>query len=180
MADPLAFGRKLTRHKRRGKEQRHDHRARIKAILTSSSTAMRISLDDNFFDLGVRFREDKDNWWTNRGGVCERYGPGMTCTALEDGCDVLEQKNHFYINHKNSKTIYLYPRRIDLYNWPMKNHSILTGGKDDEIFRLDKTVCWKPPGWTRAGGFFLPKMTLRRGAGGENRIASLKTGGYAW
>jgi hypothetical protein len=69
---------------------------------------------------------------------------------IKGGCDVLvEQNSHFYINRNNSKTLYLYPRHIALYTGEKGrilkggDKRILTGGKDDETFRLDKTICWK-------------------------------------
>jgi hypothetical protein len=121
-----------------------------------SVAAMRISLsplaeDSYTFDLDVQFREDKDNWsWITEGGICVRYGPGMNCATFNGGCDVLvETKSHFYINRENPKTLYLYPRHIELSNGKNGriltegNSRILTKGKDDEVFRLDKTVCWK-------------------------------------
>jgi hypothetical protein len=110
-----------------------------------------LAQDRYFFDLDVQFRDDYDNWaWITEGGICVRYGPGMNCATFSGGCDVLvETKSNFYLNHKNSKTIYLYPREIELFNGENGriirggDKRILKGGKDDEIFRLDKTVCWK-------------------------------------
>jgi len=128
-------------------------------------SAMRISLSpaaENYlyFELGVQFREDKirvdndknkDKWeiWT-ADGLCSPYGPGFTCTQILDGCDISEEKLFLYIHRKTSEMIYLHPRRIELYNGGAatgKNNEIsrifLPQGKDDDIFRLDKTVCWK-------------------------------------
>jgi hypothetical protein len=126
-------------------------------------SAMRVSLSPaaenyQYFELGVQFREDKirvdndknkDKWeiWT-ADGLCSPYGPGLTCTQILDGCDIGEEKLHFYIHRKTSETIYLHPRRIELYNGAAtgKNNEIsriFLPQKDDDIFRLDKTVCWK-------------------------------------
>jgi len=116
-------------------------------------TNMRISLsllppvnptskDDYYiFDLNVQFREDKDNWSWTSGGMRLHYGPGLTCAVIEDGCDVTGDDKHFYINHKNPKSIYLYPRSIKLFHRANNDISrILTGGKDDEIFRLRRVL----------------------------------------
>jgi hypothetical protein len=46
---------------------------------------MRISFsplgqDSFYFGLSVSFRGDKDKWSRGNEGVCERFGPGMTCS----------------------------------------------------------------------------------------------------
>jgi len=138
---------------------RNYDRAHLAKHPNQSVAAMRISLSPNgqdsyTFDLDVQFREDKDNWsWATEGGICVRYGPGMNCATLHGGCDVQVEKNsNFYMNDKNPKTLDLYPREIELNESKNGrflregNSRILTGGKDDKIFRLDKTVCWKVEG----------------------------------
>ena len=80
-------------------------------------SAMRIALSDSDiaeglsdFDLSVRFRGDHDKWqWATRGS-CYRFGPGMTCVEILDGCDTSES-NHFYIT-QNPNTLYVYPSKI--------------------------------------------------------------------
>jgi hypothetical protein len=116
-------------------------------------SAMRIALSGSIiaeglsdFDLSVQFREEHDKWqWAT--GTCYRFGPGMTCVEILDGCDTSES-NHFYIT-QNPNTLYLYPSRINLHRGDSKEEMIrsdkriLNEGKDDKIFRLDKTACWK-------------------------------------
>src|SRR5262249_39769165 len=106
--------------------------------------------DSFIFRLDVQFREDKDWSWATEGGICVRYGPGMNCATFQGGCDIVVEKNsNFYLDHRNPKTVYVYPREIELNESKNGrflrggNRRILTGGKDDEIFRLDRTVCWK-------------------------------------
>jgi hypothetical protein len=120
------------------------------------------------------------DWAWTATGSCYRYGPGLNCSDAKEarrrgvseeeavrrqkaatesnpfvtqytggGADP-DDPNHFYINYKDPKALYLYPRRIELYNWVEmagKNNTIsrwiFDGGKDDHILRLDKTVCWK-------------------------------------
>jgi hypothetical protein len=111
-----------------------------------SVTAMRISLSPlglpyYSFRLSVGFRGDKDKWSRGNEGVCERFGPGMTCSTLRGGCDILPTYNDFYIEDK-TKSIYLYPKHI-IFNWGNNDERTLTKGKDDEVLRLDTTVCWK-------------------------------------
>jgi hypothetical protein len=107
-------------------------------------TAMRISLspvrEGYAFFLGIRFRGDKDDWSWKTEGECSRFGPGMTCTSLGNDCATKEE-NEFFITNKNLKSVYLYPRHIELGD--MKTSRVFTKGKDDDIFRLDKTGCWK-------------------------------------
>jgi hypothetical protein len=117
-----------------------------------SVTAMRISLSSEkgwlspegdglyYFYLSVSFRKDK--WSRGAEGICERFGPGMTCSALKGGCDTATTNNDFYIDDKQT-SIYLYPKHIIL-NWVNNDERTSTKGKDDEVFKLDKTVCdWK-------------------------------------
>jgi hypothetical protein len=112
--------------------------------------AMRIALSPleppYDFDLDVQFREDKDKWSWNVSGICQDYGPGFNCGIINDGCEPIGDGRHFYIT-KNQKAVYLYPREIQL-NGETKvgkwgDERVLTKGKDDKVFRLDKTVCWK-------------------------------------
>jgi hypothetical protein len=101
------------------------------------------------FDLDVQFREDKDKWSWNAWGICEDYGPGLNCGIIKDGCEPTGNGRHFYIT-KNQKALYLYPNKIE-FEKAIKagdknieiNGRILTENKDDKIFRLEKTVCWK-------------------------------------
>src|SRR5262245_18454900 len=78
-------------------------------------SAMRISLSDSGiaedlydFDLSVQFRGDNEKWQWRTYGACYRFGPGMTCVEILDGCDTKES-NHFYINHNTKNTLDLYP-----------------------------------------------------------------------
>jgi hypothetical protein len=135
-------------------------RAHLAKHSDQTVSAMRISLSDSDlatglydFDLSVQFRGDNDKWqWATR-GVCYRFGPGMTCVEILDGCDTSES-NHFYIT-QNPNTLYLYPSKINLHRGDLTKISgikeeripsderILDEGKDDKIFRLDKAACWK-------------------------------------
>jgi hypothetical protein len=124
---------------------RNYDRAHLAQHPGQSVTAMRISLspleeDSYWFDLSVSFREDKDKWSWGIQGACERFGPGMTYSTLRGGCDITLTYNDFYIENK-PKSIYLYPKHIEMANNDV--YRTLTKGKDDEVFRLDKTVCWK-------------------------------------
>src|SRR5262249_11703739 len=74
-----------------------------------SVSAMRISLsasgiaEDLYdFDLSVQFCGDNEKWQWRTYGACYRFGPGMTCVEILDGCDTKES-NHFYINHNTKK-----------------------------------------------------------------------------
>jgi len=124
-----------------------------------SVAAMRISLsplleDSYWFVLSVSFREDKDKWEWGNEGACDRFGSGMTCATLRGGCDIIpKEHNDFYIENNKLKSIYLYPSHIEVSNGAKSdtylmsiNRRTLTEGKDDKIFRLDKTVCWKEEG----------------------------------
>jgi hypothetical protein len=111
-------------------------------------SAMRIALSGaeglSHFDLSVQFRGDNDKWQWRTYGACLRFGPGMTCVEILDGCDTSES-NHFYIA-QSPNTLSLYPNRINLHrgDWRVSSDKrILNEGKDDKIFRLDKTACWK-------------------------------------
>jgi hypothetical protein len=123
-------------------------------------SAMRIALSDSDiaeglsdFDLSVQFRGDHDKWQWATTGTCYRFGPGMTCVEILDGCDTSES-NHFYVT-QNPNMLYLYPSKINLHRGDLteisankeeriaSNERILNEGKDDKIFRLDKTACWK-------------------------------------
>jgi hypothetical protein len=127
---------------------RNYDRAHLARHPNQSVTAVRISLsppgvrwqDSYGFDLSVSFRGDKDKWSWGNEGACERFGPGMTCSTLRGGCDITPTYNDFYIEDKPN-SIYLYPKHI-IFNWGIGERT-LTKGKDDEVFRLDKTVCWK-------------------------------------
>jgi hypothetical protein len=132
-------------------------RAHLAKHSDQTVSAMRIALSPleppHDFDLSVQFRGDNDKWQWATTGVCYRFGPGMTCVEILDGCDTLES-NHFYIT-QNPNTLHLYPREINLHRGNLANVSndkkqripsderILNDGKDDKIFRLEKTVCWK-------------------------------------
>jgi hypothetical protein len=94
------------------------------------------------FDLDVQFREDKHKWSWNAWGICEDYGPGLNCGIIKDGCETTGDGRHFYIT-KNQKALYLYPNKIELERKDFNGGRVLTESKDDKIFRLDKTVCWK-------------------------------------
>jgi len=113
-------------------------------------SGMRMSLpSDSFdFDLSIQFRGDKDKWAWNVSGICNDFGPGMICGVILDGCEPSGDGKHFYITYdKNRTSLYLYPKQIPLEIVSDKlgdnKNRILTEGKDDKIFRLDKTVCWK-------------------------------------
>jgi hypothetical protein len=73
--------------------------------------------------------------------------PDQSVTAMrislsKGGCDTATTNNDFYIDDKQN-SIYLYPKHIIL-NWGNNDERTLTKGKDDEVFKLDKTVCdWK-------------------------------------
>jgi hypothetical protein len=113
---------------------------------------MRMSLpSDSFdFDLSIQFRGDKDKWAWNVSGICNDFGPGMICGVILDGCEPSGDGKHFYITYnKNRTSLYLYPKQIPIEIVSDKlgdnKTRILTEGKDDKIFRLDKTACWKAP-----------------------------------
>ena len=132
-------------------------RAHLAKHPNQTVSAMRISLDSDLpagydFNLSVKFRGENDKWQWATGGFCYRFGPGMTCVEIPDGCDTSES-NHFYIT-QNPNALFLYPNRIPLHRGDLgtigakeeripSNERILEEGQDDKIFRLDKAACWK-------------------------------------
>jgi hypothetical protein len=111
-------------------------------------SAMRFSDSDTFdFDIGVQFR-GSDKWW-DATGICNDFGPGMICGVILDGCEPTGNGRHFYITYnKNRTSLYLYPKNIILDTTldeatERSAERILTEGKDDKVFKLDKTVCQK-------------------------------------
>jgi hypothetical protein len=110
--------------------------------------AMRIALspDPYEFAIDVQFREDKEKWSWGASGMCFHYGPGMSCSVIVDGCEASRRTGtdkHFYIT-KNQNSLYLYPNKIEL-GTVKDDQTILTEGRDDKVFRLDKAACWDMP-----------------------------------
>jgi hypothetical protein len=130
----------LRNHDRTHLAQHPDQSVTAMRIFLSSEEGWLSSEGDDryYFYLSVSFRKDKDKWSWGTEGICERFGPGMTCSTLKGGCDTATTNNDFYIDDK-PKSIYLYPKHI-IFNWGIGERT-LTKGKDDEVFRLDKTVC---------------------------------------
>ena len=105
-------------------------------------SGMRMSLpSDAFdFDLDIQFRGDKDKWAWNVSGVCDDFGPGLSCGVILDGCEPWQGGNHFYITYnKNQTSLYLYPKKIPLEivrdNLVDNKTRIFTEGQDDKVFR---------------------------------------------
>jgi hypothetical protein len=114
-------------------------------------SAIRMAPSDAFdFDLDIQFRGDKDKWAWKVSGVCDDFGPGLTCGVILDGCEPWGGAiNHFYITYdKNRTSLYLYPKKIplEIISDKLSDDSkirFFTEGKDDKVFRLDKTACWQ-------------------------------------
>jgi len=115
-----------------------------------SVIAIRIALSPELaefaeFALDVQFRDDKDKWSWEASGICDHFGPGMGCSVIVDGCEPSRRTGtdkHFYIT-KNQNSLSLYPNKIELGKEKSDDQTILTEGKDDKVFRLNKTACWK-------------------------------------
>ena len=111
-------------------------------------SGMRMSILSGTFEftLDVQFRGDKDKWAFNAVGVCDDLGPGFNCGVMADGCEPWKGGNNFYVTfNKNQTTLYLYPKEIPLEIDSDKQTRIFTKGKDDNVFRLEETACWKIP-----------------------------------
>jgi hypothetical protein len=68
--------------------------------------------------------------------------PDLLAPQLLDGCDTKEEI-HFYINRKNFQDAFNYTMGQRQGRIMRSNRLFLPQGKDDDIFRLHKTDCWK-------------------------------------